>query len=65
MLDIRIPIGLMFSLFGMILLVYGLVSDKAIYALHSLGLNINLIWGAVLILFGGTMLLLAFFKRRT
>jgi hypothetical protein len=65
MLDLRIPIGLMFSLFGIILLVYGLVTNGAtIYARHSLGYNINLAWGAVLLVFGGIMLLLAFWKRR-
>lgn len=56
-LDIRLPIGLMFSLFGALLLVYGLVSDKSIYQ-RSLGINVNLGWGAVLLVFGIVMLLL-------
>ncbi len=54
-LDLRIPIGLMFSLFGAILTVYGLVSNQAIYE-RSLGINVNLWWGIVLIAFGLTML---------
>ena len=56
-LDIRLPIGLMFSLFGALLVVYGLVSAKSIYQ-RSLGININLGWGAVLLVFGVVMLLL-------
>lgn len=56
-LDIRLPIGLMFTLFGLLLVVYGLVSDKAIYQ-RSLGMNVNLGWGAVLLVFGIVMLLL-------
>ena len=56
-LDIRLPIGLMFSLFGVLLVVYGLISDKSIYQ-RSLGLNINLWWGVVLLIFGAVMLLL-------
>jgi len=56
-LDIRLPIGLMFTIFGLLLIVYGLVSDKSIYQ-KSLGLNINLYWGAVMILFGLLMLVL-------
>lgn len=56
-LDIRMPIGLMFSLFGVILTAYGFLSDPAIYAL-SLGININLFWGLGLLVFGGCMLLL-------
>jgi hypothetical protein len=56
-LDIRLPIGLMFSLFGVLLVVYGIVSDKAIYN-RSLGLNVNLWWGVVLLIFGVTMLVL-------
>ena len=56
-LDIRLPIGLMFTLFGLLLVVYGLVSDKAIYQ-RSLGMNVNLGWGAVLLIFGLVMLAL-------
>jgi hypothetical protein len=54
--EIRTPIGLMFTVFGVILVVYGLVSDRAIYA-RSLGININLAWGLVLMVFGAAMLL--------
>ena len=57
-LDIRVPIGLMFALLGVLLSGYGLVSDRAIYA-KSLGMNVNLGWGLVLLAFGIVMLLLA------
>ena len=54
-LDIRWPIGLMFTLISVLLSIYGVVvkSDHAI----SLGININLIWGLVLLVFGVFMLL--------
>jgi hypothetical protein len=54
-LDLRVPIGLLFGLLGVLLTVYGLVSDPAIYQ-ASLGINVNLWWGVVLMLFGGAML---------
>jgi len=54
-LDLRIPIGLLFSLLGVLLLGFGLVSDPAIYQ-ASLGVNVNLGWGVVLLAFGGVML---------
>jgi hypothetical protein len=57
--DLRLPIGIMFSTFGLILTIFGAVSDKAIYQEHSLGININLIWGIVLLVFGVSMLFLA------
>ncbi len=57
--DLRYPIGIMFSLFGLILVIFGAVSDKAIYKEHSLGININLVWGAVMLIFGIFMLALA------
>jgi len=57
LLDIRIPIGLMFSLTGAILVIYGLVSDPAIYH-SSLDVNINLIWGSAMLAFGLFMLAL-------
>jgi hypothetical protein len=59
-LDLRLPIGLMFSVFGALLALYGLVSDRAIYA-RSLGINVNLWWGLVLLAFG--MVMLAFVAR--
>lgn len=57
-LDLRLPIGLMFSIFGALLVLFGLVSDQAIYT-RSLGINVNLWWGLVLLVFGVTMLGLA------
>lgn len=56
-LDIRLPIGLMFTFFGLLLVVYGALSDKSIYQ-RSLGINVNLGWGVVLLLFGVVMLVL-------
>jgi hypothetical protein len=58
--DIRLPIGMMFSVFGVLLGVYGAVTQgDEMYTLHSLGVNVNLWWGMVMLLFGGVMLLLA------
>ena len=57
-LDIRLPIGLLFSLLGVLLMLYGAFSDSAIYQ-RSLGININLWWGAVMFLFGSVMLFLS------
>ena len=63
MLDIKIPIGLMFSIFGIVLLIYGFITrdDAALYQ-KSLSHNINLWMGGLSLLFGGVMLLLV--KRR-
>jgi hypothetical protein len=63
MLDIRIPIGLLFALLGVILVIVGAVSDPEVYRIHSGTTNINLIWGAVMLVFGGIMLLLARWRR--
>jgi hypothetical protein len=59
--DLRLPIGLMFSLFGAILAIFGAVSDAKIYE-KSLGININLVWGSVMLIFGLAMLFLALRK---
>jgi len=63
-LDLRLPIGLMFSIFGVMLVAYGLISDTAIYA-RSLGINVNLWWGVVLLAFGLVMLGFALRARST
>jgi hypothetical protein len=57
-LDLRWPIGVMFTTFGIILSVYGLVSDPRLYE-RSLGVNVNFGWGLVLLAFGCVMMLLA------
>ena len=61
-LDIRLPIGLMFTIFGVALAGFGLVSDRAMYE-RSLGINVNLWWGLVSLAFGLVMLALALKKR--
>jgi len=57
-LDIRIPIGLMFGIVGLVLSIFGLNSDPEIYN-RSLGINVNLIWGWALLAFSALMLTLA------
>jgi hypothetical protein len=56
-LDIRLPIGLLFGVIGLLLVGFGAFGDKVIYQ-RSLGLNVNLAWGAVLLVFGLIMLTL-------
>jgi hypothetical protein len=55
-LDLRIPMGLMFTITGMILTFYGILTrnDAALYA-KSLGINANFWWGLVMLAFGLTM----------
>ena len=53
-LDIRLPIGLMFSLIGALLVITGLLNGADA---RSLNININLWWGSVLFVFGALMLL--------
>jgi len=53
-LDIRWPIGLMFSLIGALLIIAGVTDGTPP---RPLGINIDLIWGIVLLVFGGLMLL--------
>jgi LPXTG-motif cell wall-anchored protein len=65
-LDIRIPIGLMFSIFGLIISIYGLLtnSNTEMYA-KSLSININLWMGILMLVFGGLMLFFAKRKKKT
>jgi hypothetical protein len=57
-LDIKIPIGLMFSILGLILTIFGIVTNGngEMYE-QSLGHNINLWSGVFMIAFGAFMLL--------
>ena len=64
-LDIRWPIGLLFSLVGALLVIYGLAtsSDTEVYR-RSLDINVNLRWGLVVLVFGASMLMLAWRASR-
>jgi hypothetical protein len=64
MIDIRIPIGLLFLLLGGLLVMVGLTSGPEIYRAHSLGVNLNLIWGGAMGVFGAMMLALTRIGRR-
>ena len=62
--DVRLPIGLFFLAIGGLLAAYGLSGDPGVFEAHAPGVNIDLIWGSVLAVFGGVMLLLAAIARR-
>jgi hypothetical protein len=57
-LDVRLPVGLMLATMGALLAGYGLFGGHAIYE-RSLGVNVNAIWGSVLLVTGGILLALA------
>jgi hypothetical protein len=64
-IDIKLPIGLMFSILGLLLTVYGFFTagNQAMYE-KSLQVNINLWIGLTMLVFGGVMLVLALRKRK-
>jgi hypothetical protein len=64
-LDIRWPIGLMFSLIGLLLTIFGAVNRAASSVkVEGQDTDINLIWGIVLLVFGVLMLLGAMNGRK-
>lgn len=65
MVDIRIPIGMMFTLMGVIISGYGIAtsSNSALYQ-KSLGINVNLVMGIVMLVFGVVMLYFAYRKKK-
>lgn len=55
-LDLRVPMGLLFTLVGIILTAFGIATrtNVELYA-RSLGINVNMWWGIVLLVFGQIM----------
>jgi sulfite exporter TauE/SafE len=66
MVDIRIPIGLMFSIVGLIISVFGFftMSDTELYQ-KSLGINVNIFMGVLMLVFGLVLLYFARRKKKT
>lgn len=63
--DLRLPIGILFTLFGLILTGFGFFTRGSEIYTKSLGKNVNIEWGIVLLVFGGVMLLLAFRGKKS
>lgn len=62
--DIRLPIGLLFLAIGLMLAGLGLTGDPGRLKTVAIGVNIDLVWGAVLTGFGLVMLVLTRLGRR-
>lgn len=60
-LDIRWPIGLMFTFIGVLLIIAGITDGTPP---RPLDINIDLWWGVLLLIFGGGMLLGALNGRK-
>ena len=61
--DVRLPIGLLFLAIGVIIGGFGLAGDPAVLRTAALGVNIDLVWGAVMAGFGLVMLALTRLPR--
>jgi multisubunit Na+/H+ antiporter MnhG subunit len=57
-LDLRIPMGMLFTIVGAIMSIYGLLTRGSVIYERSAGMDINLSWGTVMLVFGVTMFLL-------
>jgi uncharacterized membrane protein HdeD (DUF308 family) len=64
-LDIKIPIGLLFTILGILLTIFGLVTlgDTELYS-RSLNININLWTGLAMIVIGVFLLATAKWKKK-
>ncbi|HPW17248.1 MAG TPA: hypothetical protein PLP83_02575 [Candidatus Aminicenantes bacterium] len=62
-LDLKLPIGWLLAAYGALLTAYGLLTEKEMYAI-SLGINVNLIWGLLMLAVGAGFLAAAFLKKK-
>lgn len=62
--DLRTPIGILFTAYGAILTAFGAFTNGSAIYKKSLGDNVNLHWGIILLVFGVFMLGLAMRAKR-
>lgn len=62
-LNLKIPLGCLLIFYGIVLDFYGLITDKAFYQ-KSFGIDINLIWGSVMLVLGLALIGIYFFGER-
>lgn len=60
-MDLRLPIGLVFTIYGLLLAGYGLMTNGATMYDKSLGINVNTAWGIFMLCFG---IITLFFAKR-
>jgi sulfite exporter TauE/SafE len=65
MVDIRIPIGLMFTIIGIIISIFGLATTNSAMYQKSLGMNVNIAMGIIMLVFGLVMLYFARRKKKS
>jgi hypothetical protein len=61
-LDLRVPMGMLFTLVGLILSLFGFFTRGSAIYWRSDGININLVWGVILLFFG---LIMFYLGRRS
>jgi hypothetical protein len=62
MVDIRTPIGLMFTIIGVLISIFGFITISNTEMYHkSLGINVNIVMGLLMLVFG---LIMLFYARR-
>jgi len=61
MLDVRKPIGWLFTIYGVMLVAWGFFQPQITQIEgHNIAFNLNLIWGALMLVFGILMNLLVY-----
>ena len=60
-MDLRLPIGIIFTIYGFILMGYGIFTRASSIYGKSLGINVNIYWGIILLIFG---LVMYYFAKR-
>lgn len=61
MLDVRKPIGWLFTIYGVMLVIWGMVQPQITQIEgHDISFNLNLIWGALMLAFGILMNVLVY-----
>lgn len=61
--DLKIPLGTLLGFYGIVLLIYGIFGPKDIYD-KSFHLDINAIWGVLMIAISAAFLLSAYLGRK-
>jgi hypothetical protein len=64
MLDVRKPIGWLFTIYGVMLVVWGIFQPQITQIEgHTIAFNLNLIWGALMLVFGILMNVLVYTEK--
>jgi hypothetical protein len=63
-LDIRVPVGLILLIIGLLMVIYGIGTLHSVIYARSMEMNLNILWGSVMAVVGAVIFIAGCCRQR-